>query len=139
MPILSPIQKRSPAGRVLIAAMYLVCVIGSAWMVYPFLLMLSGSVKTEVDIRQFDVLPRFFYDDAALFRKFEEQRYGGQLDAFTAATRYDDDQGRPLFSFEFLQAPATIPEAQLSDWDDFLRDARKSWPRHFLQLGHNFG
>jgi len=139
MPILSHIQKRSPAGRVLIGGMYALLIFGSTWMVYPFLLMLSGSVKTEVDIRQFDVFPRFFYDDATLFRKFEEQRYGGLLDAFTAATRYDDEQARPLFSFEHLQAPPMPPPAQLADWNEFLRDARKNWPPYFLQLGHNFG
>lgn len=139
MPILSHIQKRSPAGRLLIGAMYALLVFGSVWMVYPFLLMLSGSVKTEVDIRQFDVFPRFLHDEKVLFKKFEEQRYGGQLDAFTAATRYDDEHGRPLFSFEFLPAPAPVPAARLADWNEFLRDARVEWPPHFLQLGHNFG
>ena len=138
MPILSPIQKRAPGGRLLIAAMYVICVVGSAWMVYPFLLMVSGSVKSEVDMRHFDIFPRYIHDDATLFSKFEEQRYGSQLDAFTAATRFSDANGRVLSSFEFLPPPPPVPAAVLNDWNEFMRDCR-SWPRHYLTLGHNFG
>ena len=138
MPILSPIQKRSPGGRLLILCMYVICVIGSAWMVYPFLLMLSGSVKSEVDMRKFDIFPRYVHDQATLFRKFEEQRYGSQLDQFAAATRFSDTNARPLSSFEFLQPPADQPAAVLADWNEFLHDCR-SWPRPYLTLGHNFG
>jgi multiple sugar transport system permease protein len=118
--------------------MYVICIVGSAWMVYPFLLMVSGSVKSEVDMRKFDIFPRYVHDDVILFRKFEEQRYGGQLDAFTAACRYSDTNARPLSSFEFLPTPTDPPTAVLADWNEFTRDCR-SWPRHYLQLGHNFG
>ncbi|MBI4026871.1 MAG: carbohydrate ABC transporter permease [Verrucomicrobia bacterium] len=134
MPILSPIQRRSPRGRLLITTMYTLLVVGAAWMVYPFLLMLSGSLKSDVDIRQFDVVPRFLYDDAALFRKFEEQRYW-TLDSFTVATRYHDAQGQPLYAFEFLNPPNPPPAALMRDWDGFLQQ-RNSWPRHFTTLGH---
>jgi multiple sugar transport system permease protein len=137
MPILSPIQRRSVGGRILIAAMYLLLVIGGAWMVYPFLLMLSGSAKSDVDIRHFDIVPRFLVDVAALFRRFEEQRYGGQLDPFTAATRYRDANGAPASSFEHLQLPAPANETLLKDWREFLADAREM-PPHFFHLGHFF-
>ncbi|MBI4023371.1 MAG: ABC transporter permease subunit [Verrucomicrobia bacterium] len=137
MPILSPIQRRAPGGRLLVAGMYVLLVVGSVWMVYPFLLMLSGSVKSEVDIRHFDIFPEYLYNDLTLFRKFEAQRYG-QLDMFTAATRYHDAQARPLYSFEFLPAPAPVAAAALRDWNDFMATIR-SWPRHFLQFGHTFG
>lgn len=107
-------------------------------MVYPFLLMLSGSTKSEVDIRQFDLLPRYLYDEAMLFRKFEEQRYGGSLDAFTATTRYRGGDGRPLYSFEHLPPPKTVAGAALEDWEEFRRQMPEL-PPWFFTLGHNAG
>jgi len=136
MPILSPIQRRSPGGRLLVGGMYLFLIIGSVWMVYPFLLMLSGSVKSGVDIRNFDIFPRYLTDEELLFCKFEQQRYGS-LDAFTAVTRYHDAEGRPAYSFEFLKPPAASAPAALEDWREFLRES-SSWPRPFLQLGHSW-
>ncbi len=101
-------------------------------MIYPLLLLLSGSVKSEVDIRHFDIIPQYLVNDLALFRKLEEQRYGGQLDVFIAATR------QPTYSFEFLERPPQPPVVVLQDWNYFWSNG-KSWPPYFLQLGHNFG
>ena len=136
MPILSPIHRRSPGGRTLVAGMYFLLVIGSIWMVYPFLLLLSGSVKSDVDIRHFDIFPRYLYDDTVLFRKFEQQRYGS-LDGFTSATRYLDSEGFTSYSFEFLKPPPPSPSAVLGDWNVFMQESR-GWPVYFLQLGHNW-
>lgn len=135
MPILSPLQRRSPGGRLLVWVMYVLLVIGSIWMVYPFLLMLSGSVKSEVDKGQLDIVPRYLYDDAALFRKYEEQRYAPTCDNFEAATRYRDAQGRPVFSLEFLPPPPPVNLPRLADWDEFLNRAR-SLPRQYMWPGH---
>jgi len=85
-----------------------------------------------MDIRHFDIFPKYLTDDLTLFSKFEEQRYGSKLDAFTSATR------QPSYSFELEKAPAQVPAAVLESWKEFWKDA-KSWPQHFTQLGHNYG
>ncbi len=129
MPILSPIQRRSPGGKALIAGMYFFLTIGAVWMVYPFLLLVSGSIKSEVDVRDFDIFPKYFTDDLALFCKFEEQRYGTLSSDFSTATC------QPFLSWKMLQPPLLSSPAVLEDWHQFLADG-KSWPRHFLKLGH---
>lgn len=132
MPILSSIQRRSPGGKFILGIMYALLTFGAAWMVYPFLLLLSGSVKSATDIRHFDIIPKYLYDDLTLFQKFEEQRYGTQLDAFNAAAR----QG--VFSFEHITEPPKVSDALMRDWDEFW-GASASWSKTFRQLGHNFG
>jgi multiple sugar transport system permease protein len=129
MPILNAIQRRSPGGRLLFGAIYLLLTVGAAWMVYPFLLLLSGSLKSETDIRHFDVFPKYLTDDLTLFRKFEEQRYCGSLEVFAATT------GVPVYSFEQVPAPPAPAPAVLADWREFLRGAG-DWPEGFLRLGH---
>lgn len=62
MSIISTIGRKQPKVRVLFCGMYLFLLIGGASMVYPFLLMIAGSTKSAMDIRHFDVVPRFLHD-----------------------------------------------------------------------------
>ena len=49
MPIISKVGTRSLKVRLAYGAIFLVLILGAVTMVYPFLLMLSGSVKSEAD------------------------------------------------------------------------------------------
>ncbi|MAE66906.1 MAG: hypothetical protein CMJ18_21825 [Phycisphaeraceae bacterium] len=75
MPIISHIGRRSWKVRVLFAAMYLALALGAATMIYPFLLMISGSFKSEVDTDAFTIVPAYWFDDDVLYRKYLESRY----------------------------------------------------------------
>ena len=138
MPILNSIQRRSLSGRTILCAFYLLLIFGAIWMVYPFLMMLGGSVKTEVDYRQPDLIPRFLVNEEMLFRKFQEQRYG-RIDLALAATRARDAQGGRLYSFENFPAPKPSNQRPLEDWQEFLRSHRAELPDHYFALGHLYG
>ncbi len=139
MPILHTIGQRGWRGRALVAGMYALLIVGAAAMVYPFLLMVSGSLKSDLDIRQFDIIPRYLRDDTMLFRKFLDQRYCAQLDWFETATGFQGADGRPAYSFETIDWPDAREEARLADWLAFLDEEAAAWPAHFMQLGHAFG
>ncbi len=139
MPILHQVGRRAWRGRLLLAAMYALLIFGAVWMVYPFLLMLSGSVKSDLDIRRFDVVPRFLRDDTLLFQKFIEQRYGGQLDWFSAATGYRGSDGQPAYAFDQIEPPPAEDDAALHAWNEFLDAEARGWPAAFTQVGHAFG
>ena len=49
MPIISTIGRRSLQVRLLVWTIYGLLIIGATTMIYPFLLMLSGSTKSSVD------------------------------------------------------------------------------------------
>jgi ABC-type glycerol-3-phosphate transport system permease component len=138
MPILNSIQRRSVPGRLLLAGFYLVLTIGAVWMVYPFLMMLNGSVKTEVDYRQTDLIPRFLVSEEMLFRKFEEQRYG-RIDLAIATTGARSVTGERLYSFETFPAPEPARGRTLSDWQEFLKENRRRLPEYYFALGHLYG
>ena len=72
MALISKVGRRSLAVRTLIAGIYVVLTLGAITMVYPFLLMVSGSFKSNVDRDDFDVFPAFVYDSNVLYRKFLE-------------------------------------------------------------------
>src|SRR5947207_843517 len=131
MPIISAISRKDPKTRVLIAAIYLALIIGATTMVYPFLLMISGSFKSSVDRQQWDIIPRYWFDDAMLFRKYVEARYNETLPY--ANTVYK----ARYFTFEKVDPPATIHERAVADWKAFL--ASVPIREDFQTLGFMFG
>lgn len=134
MPILNRIQQRSFSGGLLLAAIYAILSIGAVTMLYPFLLMLSGSMKSELDMHELDVIPRFLYDEQALFQRFEEQRYA-KLDAFNSATLYRDEAGRRLYAFDQLPVPIDGQLALVKLWEKFLQ-AQEDAPVWEMAMGH---
>ena len=57
MPIVSQVGGRSLKVRLMYASIFLVLIVGAVTMVYPFLLMLAGSVKSEADAVRITPLP----------------------------------------------------------------------------------
>lgn len=140
MPILHDSARKTGRGRSLIAGMYLILIVGALGTVYPFLLMLSGSLKSELDFRTFELIPPYLFDETALFKKFLYERYGGQLDWFESSTRYLEKDGRPPYSFETIRVPDPAEsDIGLDAWLRFLDETSAEWPVSFLQLGHAFG
>jgi len=137
MPILNRIQQRSLGGRLLLTAIYAILCVGAVTMVYPFLLMVSGSMKSELDMQHLDVVPRFLYDDAALFQRYEEQRYA-RLDVFNIATLYRDENGNKLFSFDQIPVPTNTNDPVIPLWEKFL-EGKKDAPRYYYAVGHFSG
>jgi len=60
MPILPAVGKKSPQMRLLVVVIYTILIAGSVTMAYPFLIMLSGSVKGNADIGALDAVPEEF-------------------------------------------------------------------------------
>ena len=114
MPIISRIGRKDPKVRVLIWSIYGLLIFGAITMLYPFLIMLAGSTKSAVDIKEFIPVPRFVHDDGALFQKHIEGLFNEQLDAMHMA--YDDDTP----SFEVVEPPAKPNERFVAEWHAFL-------------------
>ena len=128
MPIISQIGRSHPRIVLLREGIFALLVLGALSMLYPFLLLLGGSVRSQVDLRERGVIPAFLHDDTALWRKQVEALFDERLDA--ARSAYDED----LATFEAL-APPVAPRVRLVEaWREFLRAAPAD-PTHFA-LGH---
>ncbi len=78
------VGRRSFGVMALIASMYVLLTAGGISMVYPFLLMLSTATTTQSDMQEYEVIPRYYYDDNALYRKYLWLRYDTGLGGATA-------------------------------------------------------
>ena len=114
MPMISQVGRKAWSTRALIAGLYAVLVIGGFTMVYPFLLLIAGSTKTAVDIKDVSWLPAFLLDDNALYQKHIEALFNEQLDVMRSV--YDSD----VSSFDKIAPPAAIREKFVQAWRDFI-------------------
>lgn len=70
MPIIPTVGRRSIKLRILIGSIYALLILGSTTTVYPFLLMVSGSISTNETDQEFRLVPRYFLSERGLFEAF---------------------------------------------------------------------
>lgn len=116
MPILTPLERRSPAARALLGIVYALLTVGAVTMVYPFLVMLGSSMTSAMDVQQYRVVPRYFTDEAVLFRKHVEEKYGAKIELLNAL------YGTDALKFEEVPLPAAPrgTDRIVADWREFL-------------------
>jgi len=113
MAIISNIGRRAPRTRFIIGTIYFLLTIGSLTMIYPFLLMMSGSTKSAIDTPEARVIPSYLVDDTALYRKHVEGMFNESTDVF------QNSYGAYASSFRHLKPPKE--DALLGEWDAFLQ------------------
>lgn len=114
MPMISRVGRKSWSTRALIAGLYAVLILGGATMVYPFLLLIAGSTKTGVDIKDVSWRPGFLVDDLQLYRKHVEALFNEQLDVMRSV--YDSDD----VSFDNVMPPEQVREDFVRVWQAFI-------------------
>ena len=127
MAILSPVEAKSFKGRLIHAAIILLLTVGGATMVYPFVIMISGSLRSEIDASELTVVPRYLIDDQELYRKFLETKYGQDILALGRS------HGLNAYSFATVPPPAAASPEAVQALRDFL--VRPDLPRHWKVLG----
>lgn len=128
MAITSSIGRKSWEIRLLFLGIYAFLILGGLTMVYPFLLMISGSTKSAVDMQYFDAVPRFLYDDAWLYRKHLEGLFNEDVSQMNIA--YDAD----ITAFDFVELPAEVNDARVEAYRDFLQSG--DLPFYAFDIGY---
>lgn len=129
MPLIRSIGRPSRETRILVALIYALLIGGGVTMVYPFLIMISGSFKSDVDIRTYDVVPEFFHSDLVLYQKYVESRYNESVVSYNVNARQD------VFSFKHVVLPPSFPETRVADYREFLD--REALAPAWTVLGHS--
>ncbi len=129
MPLISKIGHRSKAVRILNISIHLLLIAGGITMVYPFLIMLSGSVKSDLDFKYFNMVPKYLSNERLLFQKHLYTKYNSRLSIA------NDCLNEQLTSFEELEPPGDFPLERVKDWDTFLDSAPKEMDHYYYGLG----
>ena len=59
MAIIGKVERKYWKVKLLNAAIHVILLLGAATMVYPLLIMISGSIKSDVDFYQFSLFPEY--------------------------------------------------------------------------------
>jgi len=127
MPLISKVGARSFRVRLVYGVIFGVLILGAASMVYPFLLMLAGSTKSEADIARITPYPQFWFDDTTLFQKYVESKYN--VDLILAERAWS----QPIGNWKKISIPAASPHLE-----DFLA-WRKTRAARWWWMGHSGG
>jgi ABC-type glycerol-3-phosphate transport system permease component len=131
MPIISKIEAKSLRGRLLYAAIFLVLSLGGLTMVYPFVIMVSGSLRSEMDESNLDIVPTFLVDEGVLQRKFRETKYNQNVSLLNRNLLAQD------FSFAASATTAEINPAEVAAFRDWL--TTPGLPDFWFALGGTLG
>jgi multiple sugar transport system permease protein len=126
MPIISQVGGRSLKVRMTYGALFLILILGGVSMIYPMMLMVSGSVQSQVDYPRLSVLPEFLWNDSLLWGKYIQSKYGVMeyADRFLKSSLGDWRNIKPLDHVD-PNAEAFIE----------YRDSTP-WPREWALPGH---
>lgn len=119
MSIIPKVGRKSLKTRLVIAALYIVLTGGALTMVYPFLLMISSSLTSGADVNKYQLVPVYIYSTKALFPKYAEDRYAGDVELVNQ-----------LYGTDFPKIDDVLPpkadvrskqfRAQAQDWEAFV-------------------
>lgn len=127
MSVLTNIERKTIKGRILLAAVTLALIAGGLTMIYPFLLMVSGAMRSPMDVAQMKLVPGYLIDQTVLARKFLEYKYNQSTMTMNEHRGYQD------FSFAAATVPDHVVQKRLADLEAFV--AEEQIPDHWQVLG----
>ena len=127
MSIISKIESKTRRGRLIHALIFAVLTFGGITMLYPFVIMVSGSLRSEMDETDLDMVPGYFFDGKILYRKFLETKYNQDIQA------RNQSHLEQSFSFRLVEVPEEVNAQQVEDYRTFFSET--DWPDHWQRLG----
>ena len=128
MAIISTIGRKALSVRILLGSIYLVLAIGAVSMIYPFLLMISGATKSNVDTPDTALIPKFLTDDNALYAKDAEAFFNESLTAYTSSTY------NIVPSFRDAVPAPSLNKALIHEWKEFIKTDKL--PFYFYNIAY---
>lgn len=116
MSIIGKVGRKSAKARLLSYSIHFVLLIGAFTMIYPFLLMISFSFKSNVDSTSLKLIPAFVYNDEALYKKYIESRYNEE------SSRLMDNYPGSWISFSEVTTPTNPNKKIYNEWNEFLTE-----------------
>ena len=122
MPIILKVERSSVKSIILYTLLYFSLTIGALTMVYPFILMVTGSFSSKIDTNEFRLIPSFLIDTEALYRKHIESKYNENLKDYLTITQSE------VLNFSSIKCPLEYKSSLIDDWMlSMIESAIVSW------------
>lgn len=134
MAIIGNVERKNWKVKFLNVMIHVILILGAATMVYPLLLMLSGSVKSGVDFKDFSIMPEYLSSSSKgrtlLFRKHLATKYNNSV------LHMSQNIKDPTATFDNVMPPDKKENANLAgDYAMFLAECKKTLPHYWFCIG----
>ncbi|MBR2364540.1 MAG: beta-galactosidase [Lentisphaeria bacterium] len=129
MPIIGNVEKKNIKVKILGLAIHLILIIGGATMIYPLLIMISGSLKSDVDFNDFSIAPEYVYDNRLLFQKHLLTKYNNKNNLVFSDFR------EPIGAITNVTVPETVSRERNGDFREFIAGVRENKPHYWRVIG----
>jgi len=133
MSIIGKVGRNSRKIRSLNLSLHILLCLGAITMIYPFLLMISSSVKSGVDSTRINLIPPFLFNDEALYQKYLESRYNEE------SSRLMDNYPGSWISFFEVTTPDKPSEGLYKEWLGFLKQREADYGVYHYYLAEHYG
>lgn len=132
MAIIGQVEKHSWKVKLLNISIHVLLILGSATMVYPLLLMVSGSLKSNVDFANFTLIPQYLSQDLELFKKHVNTKYNNKPNVGYRSYK------EPRTTTDTAAPPERINKAMMDDYAEYLEGIRKNKPHYWRTIAMSF-
>ncbi|MDD2332747.1 MAG: beta-galactosidase, partial [Candidatus Cloacimonetes bacterium] len=133
MSIIGKLGRHNPKTITLGWVIQLVLFLGALTMVYPFLLMISSSLKSAVDSSSLALIPKYLYDDEELYKKYLESRYNEE------SARLMDNYPGSWISFREVSLPRRPDKLLYRHWQGFIGENSSRYGVYHFYVAEHYG
>ena len=133
MAIIGNVGRKSIKVRSLNISIHLLLLFGAITMIYPFMIMVSSSFKSNVDSKNFSLYPKYFFDDEMLYKKYIEARLNEESNILLSQYK------NSFLSFEFLKIPEKSESQLVKDWNEFITENGQKYSVFDYYISEQFG
>ncbi|OQA78614.1 MAG: Lactose transport system permease protein LacG [Lentisphaerae bacterium ADurb.Bin242] len=129
MPIIGNVERKHWKTRLLSLSIHGILLLGAVTMVYPLLLMISGSIKSDVDFFKFSILPEYIYDMELLYKKYLFTKHNNNSNLIFHSFRI------PSGAILNIPVPENPNRERYRDYQAFLAELKKRTPHYWRGIG----
>ncbi|MDX2226635.1 MAG: ABC transporter permease subunit [Verrucomicrobiae bacterium] len=138
MGLISNMDRKRGKGLAIILFFYLSLILGGVTMVVPFLMSLSTSVTNQYDSTQYNVIPKFLYNEDSLFFKYLFLKYtASNADYDRIKNLYQINNAEIYTDFAVARNPMrnNLAPLEYHRWNpEKLRRARQDWEDYWSKI-----
>ncbi|OQA86685.1 MAG: Lactose transport system permease protein LacG [Lentisphaerae bacterium ADurb.Bin242] len=132
MAIIGKVERKNWKVKLLNVSIHVILLLGAVTMVYPLLIMISGSIKSDVDFFKFSLLPEYVYDTGLLYKKYLLTKYNN------INVMLFNDFRLPAGSIINIPIPESPSFQRYQDYKVFLSEMREKKPHYWRGIGMAF-
>lgn len=129
MPIIGRVGRRNRGVKSLFLVIHALLLSGAVIIIYPFLVMIAGSFKSEVDFNNLSIMPEYLFDDLVLYHRYLISKYNNMTSTIFYNLKYPHGLVEQVRKSEFVSPKL------MADYAEFIQTPPPEVDRFYYSVG----